>query len=227
MKKVLSLLLTLVLLLACTSVSAEDAALYPIHLLDMATYGETDSSVHASFDPADIDEEYNLLVYDIYDYDIYTTEDIRALKEGDTVYANGELLTVRTVDESEYGFDINGGFFSDEEDGISLVFTGDDHGQLWSVMWDDFRSMEMAGQAEYRFADEVTVSTFSWTEDYDFAGDYDTLILKADEVKAYLMSLAYPEDEDTYAYFFCFDNTTVTLKDGFITEIHVEWTPNG
>lgn len=225
MKKMIAILLTLIMGLGCAASLAETKELYPFHRLDTSTYGNTDSVVHATINPAAIEED-QLLVFDVYDYDTYAVTDILSLQPGDRIFANELLQTVNTVEKVEGGFEINGGFFNEEEEGITLVYDPENPEQLYSMLYDGMLSATMLGQAAYPFADQVTVVTFRWDEDGDFSGQYDTVTLAADEAATYLLKLTEPAEPDGYGFAFNQNETTVTLEDGKVTRIFSDWSPS-
>ena len=220
MKKLIALLTALTLLVGCCALAfAESSEVCPTYSVNMETYGETDSTVYASIDPQRTGDDL-CLVYGIYGTDLYAKEDILALKEGDTLLVNDESMTVKTVEATENGVEINGGFFNEDESGATLLYLQEDPEHLCSVMYDDLMSRTLVGEAAMAMADEVTVKTFRMGEDGDFHDEYDETAMPAAQVKDYLTTL----QENGMS--FTPDTCTVTLKDGKVTLITVDWAPN-
>ena len=218
MKKVIAILAALALLAGCVAL-ADAAQVGPASDVNMETYGTEDCTVHVAIDASAIEADGDELTYLVYGMDTYTAEAIRGLQAGDGLYINGEQMTVETVEESENGFDVNGGFIGEETEGegATLVYVEGSTEVLCSTLYDGMLAYTLQGEVTYPFADEVTVTTYKWEEDGDFAGNYDVQTLPAAEVKAYLGTTGVSYD---------YSNTTLTLKDGKVTEIKVEWAPN-
>lgn len=220
MKRFLAMMTALVMLTCCCAMACADSKmLYPTHELNMETYGKEDYTAHVTFDPADIDSN-NAMTYKLYDADIYSVEDVKALQPGDVILVNGGKMTVKTVEEANGGFEINGGFFSDSGEGASLVYVDGDPDHLHSGIYNDDEYRTPMGQVTFALADQVTVRTFEMTEDLDYTGEYDVVTLPAAEVKDYLQSIVEQGVE------FYQSNTTLTLLNGKIAEIQMDWAPN-
>lgn len=222
MKRIIAFVMAAMMLMTCAFACAEGNTLYPVHKLDMETYGLEDSTVNAEFNAANIDG--NLLIYNVYALDLYPETDIKALQPGDAIFAYGEEIPVKKVEAVDGGYDINSGFF-EEDNGASLMFDADDPTMLVAYGYDGFCSYTMLGQAANEFADEVTIKTYKMAEDGDYNGEYNEVTLPAAEVKAYLEKIT-ADGEEGYpeVSIFC-DSCTVTMKDGKVSQITVEWTP--
>ena len=213
-------MLALMMTAACCTAAAETVCVEPFHELNMETYGTEDCTVSASFSSSDIDEN-NVLCYSVYSADLYDADKVLALKPGDVLFVNNEELTVKTVGIAEGGVDINGGFFNESgEEGATLCYVDGDPDHMYSLQYDDQKAMTMLGQAADLLADQVTVRSYHLNADLDFDGEYDEVTLPAAEVKAYLAKL------EEGMIVFGFSGTKLTMVNGRITEIFVDWTPN-
>lgn len=211
------ILMLVILVTLCAAASAE-TELYPFHKLDMDTYGQGTSVVSAKIHPDQIDEN-GCMPYDIYDLDLYKTEDVLALQAGDVICIYNEMMTIEKVERSDNEININGGFFCDEgEQGATLQTLEEDPTVCVAVMYEDFNET-MVGQAVFPLANPVKVTSFHWGEDGNWDGEYDVAEVAPAELADYMKNL---EANDVYADA---GSTTLTLADGVITEIRIEWHP--
>lgn len=210
----------LILVTLCAAASAEKE-LYPFHKLDMETYGEGTSTVSAEIHPDQIDE-YGCMTYEVYDIDLYKTEDILALEPGDVICVYNNMLKVEKVVRNGGEIYINAGFFLEEdeegEQGATLLVLEEDPTVCVAVIYDDYHET-MIGQASYLLANPVTVTSFHWGEDGDWDGGFDVAEVAPADLAGYISEL---EANYIFADAGC---TTLTLKDGRITEIRIEWHP--
>ena len=220
MKKFFAILTALMLAVTgCVLASAEGKTLSPAYDVDMETYGDEGGAVHVSLDPVQVDET-GCLIYSVYALDMYYKEDIEALQPGDKLFANDEELTVNTVEKTEYGYEINGGY-DETEEGVSLRYVDEDPETLYSMMLDDVASRTLVGQAAYPLADKVTVRTYKMGDDGDYHDEYDEAELDKADVADYLKA-----KEAEGILFSSPDNTVLMLVNGQVTDITVEWGPN-
>ena len=150
----------------------------------------------------------------VYDYDQYTSAEIGALSEGDTIAThldgteNTTVLTVERIERKDGYVTINGGM---EEGGIDLC-KEDDHYR--TLTWDDYPAYYEVGVVKQLvMADDIELS--------DGAADFeaDPVIVKGDRAVCDAMS----NEEDIYGW--NAGNTTVTIQDGEITHIDRIWVP--
>lgn len=150
----------------------------------------------------------------VYDYDRYTSAEIEALREGDTIAThldgteNTTVLTVERIERKDGYVTINGGM---EEGGIDLCKEDDYYRTL---TWDDYPAYYEVGVVKQLvMADDIELS--------DGAADFeaDPVIVKGDRAVCDAMS----NEEDIYGW--NAGNTTVTIQDGEITHIDRIWVP--
>lgn len=150
----------------------------------------------------------------VYDYDRYTSAEIEALSEGDTIAThldgteNTTVLTVERIERKDGYVTINGEM---EEGGIDLC-KEDDHYR--TLTWDDYPAYYEVGVVKQLvMADDIELS--------DGAADFeaDPVIVKGDRAVCDAMS----DEEDIYGW--NAGNTTVTIQDGEITHIDRIWVP--
>ena len=176
-----------------------------------------DGTYHISFeqDKVWVGERKNTINYAmVYDYDRYTSAEIEALREGDTIAThldgteNTTVLTVERIERKDGYVTINGGM---EEGGIDLC-KEDDHYR--TLTWDDYPAYYEVGVVKQLvMADDIELS--------DGAADFeaDPVIVKGDRAVCDAMS----NEEDIYGW--NAGNTTVTIQDGEITHIDRIWVP--
>lgn len=150
----------------------------------------------------------------VYDYDRYTSAEIEALREGDTIAThldgteNTTVLTVERIERKDGYVTINGGM---EEGGIDLCKEDDYYRTL---TWDDYPAYYEVGVVKQLvMADDIELS--------DGAADFeaDPVIVKGDRAVCDAMS----NEEDIYGW--NAGNTTVTIQNGEITHVNRIWVP--
>lgn len=209
---------TLLILLTLCAIAEAEKEIYPFHKLDMETYGNGTSTVHAkiSFDQI---TEYGCMTNDVYDLDLYNTEEILALKAGDMICVYNHMMIVENVVCNDGEILINGGIFCEEgKQGATLWMLEDAPTVCVAVINDDF-SMTMIGQANYMLANPVTVTSFHWGEDGNWNGEYDAVEVAPAVLADYMSKL------EAQYIFADVGSTTLTLKDGMIIEIRIDWRP--
>lgn len=176
-----------------------------------------DGTYHISFerDNVGVGERKNTINDAVvYDYDRYTSAEIEALSEGDTIAThldgteNTTVLTVERIERKDDYVTINGGM---EEGGIDLC-KEDDHYR--TLTWDDYPAYYEVGVVKQLvMADDIELS--------DGAADFeaDPVIVKGDRAVCDAMS----SEEDVYGW--NAGNTTVTIQDGEMTHIDRIWVP--
>lgn len=219
MKKLISLMTVLCLLLGLGCCAEEDNMLYPYFDVDMATFDLTDSTVHVTTDSDRIDE--NLCIsLDIYAPDLYDYADLIALKPGDRIFANNEEFTIATIEyDAEFNaFEINGGFI--DGDGVSLWAMSDNPTVYYSFMYDDSISYTLQGQAVLKLAENVIVSTYVMDEEGEPREENEVNTVRAEDLKDYIL------ERELGGIEFFYDITTVRVVKEEVTEITVNWAPN-
>ena len=217
MKKLIASLLASMMVFGTTASLAEGVTLYPEYDVSMETYGDTDITTSVSIDPSrEMEEGY--LVYGVYATDLYHGEQVEALQPGDKVFVNNEELTVETVGKVESGVEINGGFF--ESDGASLYYADGEGDWMYSAMYDDVHGQTLVGEASAPLADTVTVKLFRMGPDGEYTGEYDEAAVAKADVQSYLA------DAVARGFDFSPSNTSLTLENGQVPLIVLDWAPN-
>ncbi|MBO2516418.1 MAG: hypothetical protein CW338_03960 [Clostridiales bacterium] len=225
MKKLLSAMIALVLLVSCAAFAAsaeEKKVLRPFNDPDAAAIAAAqDITVNASLSALAVNEEEGTLTLDIHVTDFYRKEDLLALQPGDVIYANNEEIVIETLawDELNIWLDINGGFFEGDCASFYALPGVCGEGIMISQQYDDITGTTALEPQAFKLAEQVTVSTFRWGEDGEPDDEMDVAVLTPDQVKDYLQQV---EDKD---FFFGYSNTTVRIVDGQITEITLNWAP--
>ena len=218
MKKFLAFLTAAVLACCVLSVCAaeESRLLEPYADTDMEALGQ-DYTVRATCLTDGTDEKGLDLM--IFGKDLYSRADVLALRPGDRIFANGAETVVEKIDEVEGGIDINGGYL-ENNDGVSLFALPDDPDTLCSCMEDDYISSTFLGEAYEPFAEQIRISVYSMDEEGNPLGGYDETVLRPEEVRPFIQRMY----EDSYIEF-NYSVTTVTVQNGAITEIRVDYAP--
>ena len=169
---------------------------YPVEFLT-----DTLSSVQSGF-TAD---------FKIYTVDVYDTESVKSLEEGDKIVINGEEIPVTSVRESEGQIILNDLNGSDIED--SYIFGIDEDGTTCRIMGEDDYST-------YTYHGKVTIpiaSNVLFQDGSDFSTFPDTTIVAPDDLISYLTSTS-------YSYFTEY-NTTIRIVNGQVVNINRVYTP--
>lgn len=223
MKKLIALVLALTLACVCFAAFAEeDKTLYPEFDLNMETFDQSeDFIVDASLSSASVTDQTAIL--DIYSDDLYPVEALKALKPGDTILIDNEVLTIETLEWQNDGsvLVINGGDF-ESGTGAELCFLDDsgDPDHMFCIGVNGIISSTMLGQAEFLLGDEITVTSFHWNEDGEPDEEPVVRTVAPAELKAYLEEIETAEMID-----FNHLTTTVRIVDQKIVEITTVWAP--
>lgn len=223
MKKTLMLLMTLVLVCVCFAAFAEgDNTLYPVHALNMETFDQSDDfTVDASLSSASVTDKS--IILDIFDDDRYPVEALKALKIGDTILIDNEVMTVESLEwqDDDAVLLINGGSYETGE-GAELRFLDDsgDPDHMLSFGVNDIISSTMLGQAEFLLGDEVQVTSFHWNEDGEPDEEPVVKTVSPAELKDYLAQV-----EETEQINFDHLTTKVRIVDQKVVEIVTVWAP--
>lgn len=142
----------------------------------------------------------------VYNMDLYDPEAVLGMKVGDTLIYQSRPIPVTSIEEVGGGIYVNGGL---EEGGQWLSRNKD--GFFVARIWNDHAVYSELGKTE-----EALESGFLLIDcGVNPTDPIDTVKLP----KQYVESLS--EDRSVFNYL----NTTVTLKDGMITEIKRSWMP--
>lgn len=167
----------------------------------------TDATVPAAFTADDFRWMGGNLRMTVYGKDLYDAVDIARLQVGDTLVYSGEPMVIEKIEELGGGLDINGGL-----DNGGCCLTAHEGGTYVARNWDDHATYTQLGKAEFALAEDFAVIDCG-----EFPDDPADTIRTGQ--KQYLESL-----KDSRREFFQL-NTTVTIKDGMITEINRRWIP--
>lgn len=177
----------------------------PLPATAFDTEKPADGTYAASFSSADVIDNAGRLElhFTAYEYALYDAAQISKLAAGDTLVVDGEDMTVESVEQSNGGVSVNGGL---ENDGVDLA--PGEGGTYYISQMDDAKDYQSVGEATLPVNEE-----FVLTDDSDPSNPGQTL-LAGD-----LFSL---EDD---AQGFTPNNTTLTVKDGYVVAAHRVYVP--
>ena len=145
MKKMICTLLALALML-CSFAMAE--AIVPQFGFD-----PNEGTYPAAFDRAKV-KDGSLYDVKLYTEDIYDIVDVSKMAVGDTFEAEGNTITIESIDKDEFGnIKINGGF---EEDGGYTLTTEEDTNGWITTGYNDFGTYTERGTVSLELAENVT-----------------------------------------------------------------------
>ena len=223
MKKIIMLLMALVMaFMGFAAFAEEDNTLYPGHSLDMETFDQSeDFTVDVSLSSDSVTGQ--TIILDIYGYDLYPVEALKALQTGDTILIDNEVMTIESLEWQDDNtiLLINGGYFETGE-GADLHLPDDsgDHDHMVCVGTNDIISSTMLGQAEFRLGDKIQVTSFHWNEDGEPDEEPVIKVVPPDELKDYLALI-----EETELIDFDHLTTYVRIVDQKVVEIVTIWAP--
>lgn len=143
-----------------TAVNTEESVEAAVVILPLPdnTMDELDNAiVNVSFSQGDFYRNESgdiFLRMQVYTYDKYDLVDISGLKAGDTILLSDEETLVSSVERNEYGtVMVNGGL---DEGGVDLVT--DDSGVYYALGYNDVKSWNLAGEAEYIVSESFVFS---------------------------------------------------------------------
>ena len=176
---------------------------------DVDTDDLADGIYHVYIDKSGIDESDGQLTVraEIYTEDSYDIVDIHCMTEGDAIYIKGQLLPVRSVEQTDSGIiDINGGV---ENGGSALIAVDESNCFVYAGM-DLERSYTLHGITTLAVSDSVKlIDKYDLSEEKEYAGAEAVSALK-DIVEEYPLT--------------CYDGT-VTVENGEIVEIQRVYRP--
>ncbi|MBR0366891.1 MAG: hypothetical protein IJH86_00675 [Clostridia bacterium] len=211
MKKILALILTAMLCLACVAALAEEdvpegAKLVKPIPVEIDLNNIPDGEYPAEFEPDEL--KTNEIHLTIYAVDHYTDEDIKGLAVGDYILIDDDDLKIESVGTDEYGdVQINGGLV---EDGYDLTMRDGD--TVWTVAGlDDYPTWTALGEVTLPIDDDVNLID---------GVNGDDKPLTAQGVQAVISAITSSEEDYFDEY-----NTTVTVKSGKVVTIHRVYNP--
>ena len=192
MKKMLCALLALTLML-CTFAMA--VTIVP----QFTELDTTDATYPAAFSRNDL-KDGTLNNVRLYTEDWYDIVDVEQMKVGDTFEAEGNTITVETIEKNQFGdIDINGGF--EAENGYTLTTEEDTNG--WTTTgYDDFCTYTQRDTVSLALAENITFN--------------DSFFLDVEAIEAGREALS-----DSFNEL----NTKITFKDGKVVEITRRYIP--
>lgn len=203
MKKAITLLAALALLVSCGKSTKCISPIAPsISLEDL-----NDAKIPAMFTNLDFDWENDSLAMAVMNEDIYDAEDIANLQVGDTIIYDGNHIVVKTILNEDKTIFINGGL---EEGGAWLEQKED--GSYRASIFDDHSIYTKLGETQLPLANDLVLIDCGMNPQ----DPYDTI---CGNIKEYLDTVP------SYKKEFFELNTTVTIKNGKVTEIYRKWIP--
>lgn len=205
MKKILSAILTLVLVLtACAAFAAEIKPLVSVNMEESLD----DCMLRVGFKLDSVSEDR--IFADIYDEMRYDAVEVTQLAVGDTISFMGEDFTVETIDV-DYSTFVNGGY---EEGGVTLC---PDEGGTYIGLFYETPAYMIVGCAELILADEITYSHWQEAEDGSISDEMIVTVIPAAELKNVLTE----EGGDAFYP----DSMVVTVEGGKVTAVTVNYVP--
>lgn len=177
----------------------------PLPGASIDTENPADGTYAVSFSSADVIDDGGLLElhFTVYDYALYDAVQISQLAAGDTLVVDGEDMAVESVEQTNGGVAINGGL---ENGGVDLA--PGEGGTYYISQLDDAKDYQSIGEATLPVSQD-----FVLTDDSDLSNPGQKL-LSGD-----LFNL---EDD---ACGFTANNTTLTVKDGYVVAAHRVYVP--
>lgn len=208
MKKMLCALLALTLML-CTFAMAE--TIVP----QFTELDTTDATYPAAFSRNDL-KDGTLNNVRLYTEDWYDIVDVEQMKVGDTFEAEGNTITVETIEKNQFGdIDINGGF--EAENGYTLTTEEDTNG--WTTTgYDDFCTYTQRDTVSLALAENITFND-SYFLDVE-AIEAGREALTASGIEAVTKAIMESESDSFNEL-----NTKITFKDGKVVEITRRYIP--
>lgn len=143
----------------------------------------------------------------IYTEDCYDIVDMAQMKAGDALFIEGRVVIIDTLEEDEYGKQINGGF---EVGGYTMQSEEEDN-CFKSVGYDDYHTYTQREVATLKLSENVT-----FTDGWDIEKEPETFT----GIEAVTKAITQSEFE-----FFDFDNTELRLEGGEVVEIIRRYVP--
>ena len=208
MKKILCALLALTLM-PCTFAMAE--TIVP----QFTELDTTDATYPAAFSRNDL-KDGTLNNVRLYTEDWYDIVDVEQMKVGDTFEAEGNTITVETIEKNQFGdIDINGGF--EAENGYTLTTEEDTNG--WTTTgYDDFCTYTQRDTVSLALAENITFND-SYFLDVE-AIEAGREALTASGIEAVTKAIMESESDSFNEL-----NTKITFKDGKVVEITRRYIP--
>ena len=201
MKKMLCALMAL-MMLACGFAFAETIA------PQMDVVNTTDAIWKVEFDRDAIRDGVMNGVH-LFSEDIYDIVDVEKMAVGDTFVAEGNEITIQSIERNEFGnIDINGGF--SKEGGYTLTTEEGTNGWM-TTMENDFSTCTDRGVYDLEMAGNVTL-----TDSWDIDGQTEV----ATGIEAVTRAIMESPNPDFHAL-----NTDIRLEDGKVVEINRHYVP--
>lgn len=207
MKKMISALLALALML-CAFAMAE--AIVP-----QFSFDPNEGAYPAAFNRDEI-KDGNLYNVKLYTEDNYDIVDVSRMAVGDTFEAEGNTITIETLEKDEFGnININGGF--EAENGYTLTTEEDTNG-FTTTGYNDFCTYTERGTCNLELAENVT-----FTDSADI--DADALLngkeaLTVTGIEAVTQAIAEAQIDSFDSH-----NTEIVIQDGKVVQINRRFNP--
>ena len=175
----------------------------------------TDATYPAAFSRNDL-KDGTLNNVRLYTEDWYDIVDVEQMKVGDTFEAEGNTITVETIEKNQFGdIDINGGF--EAENGYTLTTEEDTNG--WTTTgYDDFCTYTQRDTVSLALAENITFND-SYFLDVE-AIEAGREALTASGIEAVTKAIMESESDSFNEL-----NTKITFKDGKVVEITRRYIP--
>ena len=195
--------------LTLSAASALAVTVKPIREIDLDDLTDCELQISAEAEDVTSDSIYAK----VYETLVYDGAEIRGLRTGDKIEGREtvEIEKIKKKDEDEIL--INGGF---TKDGITLWENED--GTYTPIEDDDADGAVMIGEAQLTLADQVEVSVWQYDDNGGISDEMLTQTVDAEDVYDALFGNDNVSSLSRY-------NTTVTLENGVVTEIIVQYTP--
>ena len=201
MKKMLCALIAMIMLISGFAMAETIAPQFE-------DFNTTDATYSAGFDRADIKdgviENVRLCTDDIYDI-----VDVNKMAVGDTFEAEGNTVTIESIERDEYGnININGGM--DAENGYTLTTEEDTNG--WMTMLDD----DLTTHTERGVVTLPMAGNVTFTDSSDLESEPVTVT----GIEAVTQAIMASQNDSFYP-----DNTDIVIEGGQITQINRIFVP--
>lgn len=215
MKKILCMMLACVMICLTIGFAMADRV-EPSRIRELVDVETSDLYMQAQFDPKTAFDNSGRMTVTLLDDELYATIEVKALKPGDTIEIYGEDHIVTKTETNSDGYFVV--FTEDSDSGFEFFDYNED------IMYTsdcDIPSKAVVGVYTFPLAEQVKITAWYLTENGEQSQDLKTDVLNAADVQAFLLARS---DESRDDYLNCMGNhTTITVTNGRVTEIIIEW----